>query len=378
MTDRPSAAVSFRGVSRRYGTVTAVSDLSLDISPGEFFALLGSSGSGKTTLLMLLAGFDKPTEGQVLMAGKSVSDVPPHRRSIGVVFQNYALFPHLTAADNVAYPLKMRGVGRSERDARVKAALNLVNLTDRWASYPSQMSGGQQQRIALARALVFGPDILLMDEPLGALDRRLRDQMQQELKRIQKELGITVIYVTHDQSEAMAMADRIGIMGGGKLLQVADPETIYAAPSNHFVARFIGECSILRVSAVDGGRAYEIAGACQSLLSPATAPFDIVVRPENVALHPTPKAVSDSVFGVPATIREVTYLGAGWRVALELPDGQSLLANVMRGDQLAGSLALGRSVVARWAPASVAVLPSQESPLNESFEEINHEIKKTA
>jgi putative spermidine/putrescine transport system ATP-binding protein len=378
MTDQPSAAVSFRGVSRRYGTVTAVSDLSLDISRGEFFALLGSSGSGKTTLLMLLAGFDKPTEGQVLMAGKSVSDVPPHRRSIGVVFQNYALFPHLTAADNVAYPLKMRGVGRSERNARVKAALNLVNLTDRWASYPSQMSGGQQQRIALARALVFGPDILLMDEPLGALDRRLRDQMQQELKRIQKELGITVIYVTHDQSEAMAMADRIGIMAGGKLLQVADPETIYAAPSNHFVARFIGECSILRVSAVDGGRAYEIAGACQSLLSPATAPFDIVVRPENVALHPAPKALSDSAFGVPATIREVTYLGAGWRVALELPDGQPLLANVMRGDDLAGSLAPGRSVVARWAPASVAVLTSQESPLNESLEEINHEIKKTA
>ncbi|RLU11955.1 polyamine ABC transporter ATP-binding protein, partial [Pseudomonas prosekii] len=216
MTTHELPAVSFQGVTRRYGNVSAVSDLSLDIARGEFFALLGSSGSGKTTLLMLLAGFDTPTEGQVLMSGKSVSDLPPHRRQIGVVFQNYALFPHLTAAENVAYPLKMRGVGRSERDERVKAALSLVNLTDRWASYPSQLSGGQQQRIALARALVFGPDILLMDEPLGALDRRLRDQMQQELKRIQHELGITVIYVTHDQSEAMAMADRIGIMAGGK------------------------------------------------------------------------------------------------------------------------------------------------------------------
>ena len=362
MRDKSLPAVSFQGVTRRYGLVTAVDDVSLDISPGEFFALLGSSGSGKTTLLMLLAGFETPTEGRVLMAGTSVSDVPPHRRRIGVVFQNYALFPHMTAADNVAYPLKMRGVGRGERDARVKAALGLVNLTDRWASYPSQLSGGQQQRVALARALVFGPDLLLMDEPLGALDRRLRDQMQQELKRIQGELGITVIYVTHDQSEAMAMANRIGIMAGGRLLQVADPETIYAAPSNHFVARFLGECSILRVTATDGGRGYEIVGARQALPSPAMAPFDIVVRPENVSVHPVPEAASDDVFGVPATIRDVTYLGAGWRVTLDLSDGQSLLASIVRGDDVAGHLGPGKPVIARWAPASVAVLPAEGSP----------------
>jgi putative spermidine/putrescine transport system ATP-binding protein len=361
MSDNSLAAVSFQRVTRRYGHVTAVSDVSLDISRGEFFALLGSSGSGKTTLLMLLAGFDKPTEGRVLMSGMSVSDVPPHRRQIGVVFQNYALFPHLTAADNVAYPLKMRGVGRAEREARVKAALDLVNLTDRQSSYPSQLSGGQQQRVALARALVFGPDLLLMDEPLGALDRRLRDQMQQELKRIQGELGITVIYVTHDQSEAMAMANRIGIMAGGRLLQVADPETIYAAPCNHFVARFIGECSILRVAALDGGRGYEIAGARQSLPSPAPVPFDIVVRPENVSVHSMTEAVSDGGLGVPATIRDVTYLGAGWRVALELSDGQSLLANIMRGHDVAGDLRSGKQVMARWRPASVAVLPAEKS-----------------
>lgn len=176
MTNESLPAVSFQGVTRRYGLVTAVSGVNLDIAKGEFFALLGSSGSGKTTLLMLLAGFDQPTEGRVMISGTSVSDVPPHRRSIGVVFQNYALFPHMTAAENVAYPLKMRGVGRSEREERVNAALSLVNLTDRGASYPIQMSGGQQQRVALARSLVFGPDILLMDEPLGALDRRLRDR----------------------------------------------------------------------------------------------------------------------------------------------------------------------------------------------------------
>jgi len=361
MTDQPLPAVSFQGVTRRYGSVCAVSDVTLDISPGEFFALLGSSGSGKTTLLMLLAGFDKPTEGRVLMSGTSVSDMPPHRRRIGVVFQNYALFPHMSAADNVAYPLKMRGVGRSEREARVNAALGLVNLTDRGSSYPSQLSGGQQQRVALARALVFGPDLLLMDEPLGALDRRLRDQMQQELKRIQGELGITVIYVTHDQSEAMAMANRIGIMAGGRLLQVADPETIYAAPCNHFVARFIGECSILRVTARDGGRGYEIAGVRQSLPSPAAVPFDIVVRPETVSVRSGPDVVSDGASGIPATIRDVTYLGAGWRVALELSDGQSLLASVMRGDDAAGHLIPGKPVVARWTPASVAVLPAEGS-----------------
>lgn len=359
MTNDALPAVSFQGVTRRYGIVSAVSDVNLDIASGEFFALLGPSGSGKTTLLMLLAGFDRPSDGRVMMSGTSVSDVPPHRRKIGVVFQNYALFPHMTAAGNVAYPLKMRGVDRTEREARVNAALELVNLGDRGAAYPSQLSGGQQQRVALARALVFGPDILLMDEPLGALDRRLRDQMQLELKRIQRELGITVIYVTHDQSEAMAMANRIGVMSGGRLLQVADPQTIYAAPANHFVARFIGECSILRVSSVDDGKGYEIVGARQALPVPASGPFDIVVRPENVSVHE--QAPADT-FGVPATIRDATYLGAGWRVALQLSDGQSLLASIMRGDAAAVDLVPGKTVFARWSPSTVAVLPAEGSP----------------
>lgn len=361
MADEIKPAVAFESVTRRYGAVTAVENVDLDIAAGEFFALLGPSGSGKTTLLMLLAGFDQPSDGRVLMSGTPISDLPPHRRRIGVVFQNYALFPHMTAADNVAYPLKMRGVARAEREERVHAALALVNLTDRGASYPSQLSGGQQQRVALARALVFGPDLLLMDEPLGALDRRLRDQMQIELKRIQGELGITVIYVTHDQSEAMAMADRIGIMAGGKLLQVADPETIYAAPSNHFVARFIGECSILRVNLAEGAKGCEIAGTRLELPSPVTEPFDIVVRPENVAICLATETVSGSDFVVPATIREVTYLGAGWRVALELSDGQSLLASIKRGHDLAEELTPGKIVVARWNFESVAVLPTEGS-----------------
>jgi spermidine/putrescine ABC transporter ATP-binding subunit len=366
MKEQSLPAVSFQGVTRSYGHVNAVSNVSLDIAEGEFFALLGSSGSGKTTLLMLLAGFDNPTEGRVLMSGTPVSDVPPHRRQIGVVFQNYALFPHLTAAENVAYPLKMRGVGRAERDKRVQTALDLVNLTDRWSSYPSQLSGGQQQRVALARALVFGPDLLLMDEPLGALDRRLRDQMQQELKRIQGELGITVIYVTHDQSEAMAMADRIGIMAEGRLLQVADPTTIYAAPTSHFVARFLGDCSILRVNATDGGHGYEICGVRQRLPSQALGPFDVVVRPENVTVHSVQESEQHDVPGLPATIREVTYLGASWRVVLELADGQSLLASVVRGHHMTVNLAPGEPVIARWAPAFVAVLPAENLPETKS------------
>ncbi|WP_116083310.1 ABC transporter ATP-binding protein [Tropicimonas sp. IMCC34011] len=361
MNDEPLAAVSFQGVTRRYGSVTAVRDIDLDIAPGEFFALLGPSGSGKTTLLMLLAGFDQPSDGQVLMSGTPISDFPPHRRRIGVVFQNYALFPHMTAAENVAYPLKMRGVPRDERDNRVNAALGIVSLSDRGASYPSQLSGGQQQRVALARALVFGPDVLLMDEPLGALDRRLRDQMQIELKRIQHELGVTVIYVTHDQSEAMAMADRVGVMSGGELLQVADPETIYAEPANHFVARFIGECSILRVASFDGGKGYEISGARQLLPTPSTAPFDIVVRPENVALRSIESSNPSGQFGIPVTIREITYVGSGWRVSTELDDGQSLLANIPRGHDLAGNLADGLNVIATWDPTSVAILPAEET-----------------
>lgn len=359
MNDQLLSAVSFQGVTRRYGTVTAVQDVHLDISSGEFFALLGPSGSGKTTLLMLLAGFDQPSEGRVLMSGTPISDLPPHRRRIGVVFQNYALFPHMTAADNVAYPLKMRGVARAEREARVRTALGLVNLCDRGEAYPSQLSGGQQQRVALARALVFGPNVLLMDEPLGALDRRLRDQMQIELKRIQGELGITVIYVTHDQSEAMAMANRIGIMSDGQLLQVAEPETIYAEPSNHFVARFIGECSILRVAPLSGGMGYEVAGARQALPAPVSGPFEIVVRPENISIRSSSKAASGDDFGVTATVREITYFGSGWRVALELPDGQSLLASVMRGHELAGKLETGESVFAQWASKSIAVLPTE-------------------
>jgi putative spermidine/putrescine transport system ATP-binding protein len=329
-----TSAVSLRGVSRRYGAVDAVSGIDLDIAAGEFFALLGPSGSGKTTMLMLVAGFDQPTAGEVTMGGVRMSDVPAHLRNIGVVFQSYALFPHMSVAENVAFPLRVRKLGRAERDERVRAALSLVKLAGREGAFPAQLSGGQQQRVALARALVFGPRVLLMDEPLGALDRLLREEMQRELKAIQSSLGVTVIYVTHDQSEAMAMADRIGVMANGRLQQVAPPLTLYERPANHFVAGFVGECSFLRT--VRDGR-----------------PVDLVLRPENVEVEPLEDAPQP---GRPAgTIAFMTYLGAAWRVGITLADGQPVIAT-LPSRRVSGRLSVGRAVAIHWAPDTAVAL----------------------
>jgi ABC-type Fe3+/spermidine/putrescine transport system ATPase subunit len=239
-----TAALKFSGVNHFYGTNHAVVDLDLTINRGEFFALLGPSGSGKTTLLMLIAGFESPTNGVLELNGRPANNIPVHRRDIGVVFQNYALFPHMSVSENVAYPLRERRVPRAERAERVAAALDLVKLADKADARPLELSGGQQQRVALARAVVFGPSVLLMDEPLGALDRSLREDMQFELKRIHNELGVTVVYVTHDQGEAMAMADRIGVMHEGHLQQVAAPQELFRAPANGFIARFVGESAL--------------------------------------------------------------------------------------------------------------------------------------
>jgi putative spermidine/putrescine transport system ATP-binding protein len=348
------SAVSLRGVSRRYGAVDAVAGVDLEIGEGEFFALLGPSGSGKTTMLMLIAGFDQPTGGDVLMAGTRMSEVPAHLRNIGVVFQSYALFPHMNVAENVAFPLRVRKLARAEREERVRAALALVKLSGKEGAFPGQLSGGQQQRVALARALVFGPRVLLMDEPLGALDRMLREEMQRELKSIQAALGVTVIYVTHDQSEAMAMADRIGVMAHGRLQQVADPQTLYARPANHFVAGFVGECSILRAEVEPDGTRLGVAGA--TVPAPPELPpgprVDLVLRPENVALEPGGGA------GLGGTIGFMTYLGATWRIGVALADGQTVLAT-LPGRAVAGRLAVGGTVQLHWPPDSGVALPPE-------------------
>src|SRR5258707_12053139 len=242
---RRGASVSLDNLERRYDRVAAVAGVSLDILSGEFLTLLGPSGSGKSTTLMMIAGFETPTGGDIAIDGKSVVVMPPYRRNIGMVFQNYALFPHLTAADNIGFPLKQRGVGKAEREKLVREALALMQLPDHGERYPRQLSGGQQQRVALARAIVFKPRLLLMDETLGALDKQLRENLQLEMRRLHADLGITFIYVTHDQEEALTMSDRIAVMNAGLVAQVGRPEDLYDRPSSRFVAGFIGESNFL-------------------------------------------------------------------------------------------------------------------------------------
>jgi putative spermidine/putrescine transport system ATP-binding protein len=240
-----SPAVRFVNVSRRFGSVRAVDGVTLDIAEGEFFAMLGPSGSGKTTCLRLIAGFEQPNEGHIEIFGETAEGVPPYKRNVNTVFQDYALFPHMTVGENVAYGLRIRGVPKAEREAKAKNALAMVKLSGYGDRRPSQLSGGQRQRVALARALVNGPKVLLLDEPLGALDLKLREQMQEELKTLQKTLGITFVFVTHDQGEALSMADRVAIFNDGKIVQIGSPSDIYERPRSRFVADFVGSSNVL-------------------------------------------------------------------------------------------------------------------------------------
>ncbi len=248
---QPPALVSFTGIQKTYdGVNLVVRDLNLDIRQGEFLSLLGPSGSGKTTTLMMLAGFESPTAGEISLNGVPITRTPPHKRNFGMVFQNYALFPHMSVADNIAYPLTVRKLGRAEREARVSNALDMVQLGNMGTRSPSQLSGGQQQRVALARALVFDPQLVLMDEPLGALDKQLREHMQIELRALHRRLGVTFIYVTHDQTEALTMSDRVAIFNDGAIQQVDTVDHLYETPVNRFVAGFVGDNTLLRAEVV--------------------------------------------------------------------------------------------------------------------------------
>ncbi|SEM46459.1 putative spermidine/putrescine transport system ATP-binding protein [Pseudomonas sp. ok272] len=245
-SNNASAFVRFKGVEKSYdGLKTVVKKLDLDVAQGEFLTLLGPSGSGKTTSLMMLAGFETPTQGQIFLEGQAIESVPAHRRGIGMVFQNYALFPHMNVAENMAFPLQVRGMKRHDIETKVKKALAMVRLGDLANRYPAQLSGGQQQRIALARALVFEPTLVLMDEPLGALDKQLREQMQLEIRRLHRELGLTVVFVTHDQAEALTLSDRVAIFNDGVIQQVDTPQALYERPANRFVATFMGDTNVL-------------------------------------------------------------------------------------------------------------------------------------
>ncbi|OCJ08074.1 ABC transporter ATP-binding protein [Rhizobium sp. AC44/96] len=264
----------------------AADNVSLDIKAGEFISFLGPSGSGKTTTLMMIAGFQHPTSGEIRLGDLTIDNLPPHKRNIGMVFQNYALFPHMTIADNVAFPLRMRGVAKQEKERRAREALAKVNLQGYEKRVPAELSGGQQQRVALARALVFEPDVILLDEPLGALDKALREHMQVELKRIHRDLGVTMVYVTHDQTEAMTMSDRIAVFNQGRIEQVGSPNEIYFAPKTRFVASFIGDSNIIPAASLGDGRFETAVGIVETHASDAerNSKADLLLRPEMIRI----------------------------------------------------------------------------------------------
>ena len=321
-----TALVTFTGVQKTYdGRILVVRDLNLEIQKGEFLSLLGPSGSGKTTTLMMLAGFESPTAGEISLAGVSITRTPPHKRNFGMVFQNYALFPHLSVADNIGYPLTVRKLGKSEREAKVKQALDMVQMGPMGERFPSQLSGGQQQRVALARALVFDPQLVLMDEPLGALDKQLREHMQLELKAIHRKLGITFIYVTHDQSEALTMSDRVAVFNEGLIQQIDTVDQLYETPANRFVASFVGDNSVLdgKVLRVDGARC-DVRLDDGTLLSGInvnqTKAGDAVqcsVRPERIAVV---GGVAPAGNVLNATVADVIYFGDHLRLRCQATD----------------------------------------------------------
>jgi putative spermidine/putrescine transport system ATP-binding protein len=283
-------SLSICNVTKSYGALqNAVEDVSLEVMPGEFVSFLGPSGSGKTTTLMMIAGFQEPTSGEIRLAERVMGGIPPYRRNIGMVFQNYALFPHLSVADNVGFSLRMRGVARAEKERRVARALAMVDLDGFERRFPGELSGGQQQRVALARALVFEPDLILLDEPLGALDKNLREHMQVELKRIHRELGVTMIYVTHDQTEAMTMSDRIAVFNRGRIEQVGSPTDIYFKPQTSFVASFIGDSNLLEgTGRMDGAFDVEGIGTIRAAeTGTANRRMSLLLRPEMVRLAAT-------------------------------------------------------------------------------------------
>src|SRR6267143_1975846 len=322
------AALRLEGVSKGYGRVLAVDNVSLTIAQGEFFTLLGPSGSGKTTLLRLIAGFERPDSGRIELGGKDVTGVPPYARATNTVFQDYALFPHMTVAANVEYGLKVRHIAREERRRRVSEGLALVRLAGLGFRRPDQLSGGQRQRVALAQAIVNQPEVLLLDEPLGALDLKLRQEMQIELKRIQRELGITFIYVTHDQDEALTMSDRVAVLAGGRIEQLGSPVDLYEHPANEFVAGFIGVSNVL----VRNGRR-------------------LVVRPERIRLLDPGETPGPGSHVEDGTVQEVTYAGMVTRYAVQLDRGGRLLVVEQNRESAAGAADLrGRKVRLAWRP----------------------------
>ena len=350
----------------------AVDDVSLDIHAGEFVSLLGPSGSGKTTLLMMLAGFEQPQSGSISIGGRDITRVAPNKRDIAMVFQKYALFPHMTVAENIAFPLSMRNTEKGERARKVEAALAMVKLDGYGTRKPAELSGGQQQRVALARAIVFDPPVILMDEPLGALDKKLRQHMQIELKQLQRRLGATVIYVTHDQEEALTMSDRVAVLNHGKLMQYGPPRELYDHPADAFVADFLGEMNFVDgvVTAIDGGTCI-VALAGGTVRAPSIAGLGhghavrLAIRPEFVELYPSGVAPASTAAeanasgsgqeGVTGTLAQVIFNGAIVVMVVELPHGATVTASL--NAHTAPDLRPGQTVSANWPTNAARLFP---------------------
>jgi spermidine/putrescine transport system ATP-binding protein len=352
-----SSAIRFEGVTKRFGDAVAVNDFNLEIEKGEFFSLLGPSGCGKTTTLRMVAGFEQPSEGGIYLDDEPVETVPPYERNVNTVFQSYALFEHLSVEDNVAFGLKRRKVAKDEIRTRVTEALELVEMGERGSARPRELSGGQKQRVALARALVNRPSVLLLDEPLGALDLKLRKQMQVELKGIQREVGITFLYVTHDQEEALAMSDRIAVMDGGRIRQCGSPEEIYEHPVEPFVAGFIGVSNLLPGVAENGGVRLAGGSMCDAEVPPDCeqgSEVQLSVRPEKITID----ELEEGMVSVPGTIVERVYVGTSTQVIVQISEGVHLVAleqNFARA-RSDDRWEIGNEVTVGWHPEHALVL----------------------
>jgi spermidine/putrescine ABC transporter ATP-binding subunit len=352
------ATINLAGLVKHYGASVAVDGVSLDVAPGEFVSLLGPSGSGKTTILMMVAGFVIPNAGTILLGGSDITRLPPYRRNIGMVHQSYALFPHMSVQRNVAFPLRMRGVSREEIVRRVDQALELVQLRGFAQRLPAQLSGGQQQRVALARALVFAPPLLLMDEPLGALDKKLRVDLQIEIKRIQREIGSTMLYVTHDQEEALSMSDRIAVMNHGRIEQVETPGRIYERPNTRFVAGFLGTSNFIAATVETVGAAGALRTQSGLRLEAALPPerrvgdrLNLSLRPERIRLLPA-EAAGALVRG---TIVEASFFGNMQRYLVRIDAGETLIAT--RPSLGEPMVPAGTAVGLAWEPGDTWTIP---------------------
>jgi putative spermidine/putrescine transport system ATP-binding protein len=340
-----SPELVLEGLARRYGNTTAVARMDLAVKPGELVALLGPSGCGKTTTLRMVAGFVEPSEGRILLRGRDITTMPPHRRDTGMVFQSYALFPHLTVAENIAFGLQRRGVPKPEAAERVARMVALLQLQGLEKRLPKQLSGGQQQRVAVGRALVINPAVVLLDEPFSNLDALLREGTRIELRRLQTELGLTTLFVTHDQAEAMAISDRIAVMNKGRLEQLGTPREVYDRPATRFVASFIGRANLF-VSA-DGRHSED--GIALDVPNPGTW----LLRPEKVTLDKAPATGPNSAAG---TVEVVSFLGTGAQAVLRLPGGRALL---VEGPAALADLRPGAPATARWTPQDLTLIPGE-------------------